>query len=116
MTSSQIAGRTRLLQSNQEPGTTSSGLRRCSAAGAPPLIRRDPIAGLTGDYLLDLLRNAPNDDLPLLKRVVRKTLIDSFCDNRIFGAKIRNISGNSFATDHNYRVNIGLSEGYAMFP
>jgi hypothetical protein len=71
---------------------------------------------LTGDYLLDLLRNAPNDDLPLLKRVVRETLIDSFCNNRIFGAKIRNISGNSFPTDHNYRINIGISEGYAMFP
>ena len=95
---------------------TSSWMGAVSATGAPPLIRRDPVAGLTGNYLLDLLRNAPNDDLPLLKCVVGKTLIDSFRDKRIFGAKIRNIPSNSFPADHNYRVNIGLSEGYAMFP
>ena len=95
---------------------TGAGLEPWSAAGAPPLIRRDPIAGLAGDYLLDLLRNAPHDDLPLLTRVVRKGLIDPFRNSRIVSAEIRHITGNSLLADRNYRVHIGLSEGHMMLP
>jgi hypothetical protein len=93
---------------------TGAGRELWSAAGAPPLIRRDSIAGLAGDYLLDLLCNAPHDDLSLLTRVVRKGLSDPFRNSWIVSAEIRHITGNSLLADRNYRVHIGLSEGHMM--
>ena len=71
------------------------------AADAPALPARPgyPITRLAGDYLLDLLSNAPHDDLPLLRGVVRKGLIDPFRDSWIVSAEIRHIAGNSFLAD-----------------
>ena len=92
----------------------SRGLGCWSAAGATALIWRDSIAGLAGDYLLDLLCNAPHDDLPLLRGVVRKGLIDPFRDSWIVSAEVRYIARDSFLADRDYRGHIGLIKGDSM--
>ena len=107
-------GSCRLRCEGGRPGTAPGPAPAGSAAGSSPLIRRDSIAGLAGDDLLDLLRNAPNNDLPLLTRVVRKGLADPFRNDRIVSTEIRHITGNGLFADHNYRAYIGLSERYAM--
>jgi hypothetical protein len=71
---------------------------------------------LAGDYLLDLFRNASHNDLPLRWGVVRKALIDSFRNSRVVGAEIRDIAGNSFLADRDYRADIGLTKGHMMLP
>jgi hypothetical protein len=93
----------------------SRGLGLWSAAGAPALVRRDSITRLAGDYLLDLLSNAPHDDLPLLRGVVRKGLIDPFRDRWIVSAEIRHIAGDSLLADRDYRSHVGLIKGDMMF-